>query len=165
MARAAGLLAVLLLAACAARPGGALVEPQGFRGIPWGARAGDHADLRQVGEGREERCYVREGERYAVGEVEVQNIYYCFFKDTFYHARVEFAPEEFPGVKYLLYLKYGLPDGADGDQADLQDESVTRYYWEFPGTRLVLSDSGSINYYSKSGTAQWMRSLGVFDEI
>ncbi|HOP45152.1 MAG TPA: TIGR00341 family protein [Flavobacteriales bacterium] len=37
--------------------------------------------------------------------------------------------------------------------------------FDFPETRVVLSDSGTLNYYSKSGTALWMRALDVFDDI
>lgn len=159
------LAAVLALCSCAARPWGALVEPVGFRGLAWGAKASQNQDLRQLGQDGDETCYVREGEKYKIGEIEVQNIYYCFFQDQFYHARVEFAPEDFPGVKYLLYLKYGLPDGVDNDAGESTDESLNRYYWEFPDTRLVLTDSGTLNYYSKSGTERWMRALDVFDDM
>ncbi len=159
------LAAALALCSCAARPGGALAEPGGFRGLAWGEKASTRAELRQVGEDGDEICYVREGEKYRIGEIEVQNIYYCFFQDGFYHARVEFAPEDFPGVKYLLYLKYGLPAGADSDPAGSTDESLTRYYWEFSDTRMVLTDSGTLNYYAKSGTERWMRALGVFDDM
>jgi len=159
------LAAALALCACAARPWGALAEPVGFRNLAWGAKASLRQDLRQVGEDGDETCFVREGEKYRVGDIEVQNIYYCFFQDTFYHARVEFAPEDFPGVKYLLYLKYGLADSVDEEPGESQDGVLTRYYWEFPETRVVLSDSGTLNYYSKSGTALWMRALDVFDDI
>ncbi|MEW5774289.1 MAG: hypothetical protein AB1916_12285 [Thermodesulfobacteriota bacterium] len=157
--------AALALCSCAARPWGALAEPGGFRGLAWGARASDRPELRQVGEDGDETCYVRQGEKYRIGEIEVQNIYYCFFQDAFYHARVEFPPEQFPGVKYLLYLKYGLPHGADNEPGESPDEFMTRYYWEFSDTRLALSDSGTLNYFSKSGTARWMRALDVFDDI
>lgn len=163
------LAAALTLCSCAARPWGALAEPEGFRGLAWGVKASDRPELRQVGEDGDENCFVREGEKYRIGEIEVQNIYYCFFQDHFYHARVEFAPEAFAGVKYLLYLKYGLPDGVDNEPGDPTDESsdqaLNRYYWEFTNTRVVLTDSGTINYYSKSGTARWMRALNVFDDI
>lgn len=159
------LAAVLALCSCAQRPWGALVEPAGFRNLAWGTPASLRPDLRQVGEDGDETCYVREGEKYRVGQIEVQNVYYCFFQDKFYHARIEFAPEDFAGIKYLLYLKYGLADSVDNDPGESQDEALTRYYWEFPETRVVLSDSGTLNYYSKSGTALWMRALGVFDDI
>ena len=159
------LAAALVLCSCAARPMGAMVEPAGFRNLAWGAKASDRQDLRQVGEDGDESCFVREGEKYRVGDIEVQNIYYCFFQDSFYHARVEFAPEDFPGVKYLLYLKYGLPDGVDDDPGESEDQALTRYYWEFPETRMVLTDSGTLNYYSKAGTTRWMRALDVFDDI
>jgi hypothetical protein len=162
------LAAVLALCSCAARPSGArgaLAEPAGFRGMAWGAKATDRPELRQVGEDGDETCFVREGEKYRIGDIEVQNIYYCFFQDSFYHARVEFAPEDFAGVKYLLYLKYGLADGVDNDPGETLDQPLTRYYWEFPDTRMVLTDSGTLNYFSKSGTERWMRALQVFDDI
>ena len=159
------LAAVLLLSSCAFRSSGALAEPGGFRGVAWGAKASTRPDMRSVGVDGDETCFVRQGEKYAIGEIEVQNIYYCFFQDGFYHARVEFAPEEFAGIKYLLYLKYGLPAGVDEDAVGPVDESLTRYYWEFSDTRMVLTDSGTLNYYAKSGTERWMRALGVFDDM
>ena len=159
------LAAVLALCSCAVRTTGSLAEPMGFRGLAWGTKASDRPDLRQVGEDGDETCFVREGEKYRIGEIEVANIYYCFFQDSFYHARVEFAPEDFTGIKYLLYLKYGLADGVDSDPGESEGQLLTHYYWDFPATRVVLTDSGIINYYSKSGTAHWMRALNVFDDI
>lgn len=159
------LVLALALCSCAARPRGALAEPGGFRGLAWGTRASDRPELRQVGGEGDDACYVRQGEKYRLGEIEVQNIFYCFFQDRFYHARVEFPPEEFAGVKYLLYLKYGLPDGQDSDPGQSADESLNRCFWEFPDTRLALADSGTLNYYSKSGAERWMRALDVFDDI
>ena len=161
------LVAVLALCSCAVRTGSqsALAEPAGFRGMAWGTKATTRPDLRQVGEDGDETCFVREGEKYRIGEIEVANIYYCFFQDSFYHARVEFSPVDFPGIKYLMYLKYGLADGVDSDPGESEDQPLTHYYWDFPATRMVLTDNGVVNYYSKSGTAHWMRALNVFDDI
>jgi hypothetical protein len=42
---------------------------------------------------------------------------------------------------------------------------VTRYYGSSRAPAWWLTDGGTINYYSKSGTERWMRALNVYADM
>ncbi len=117
-----------------------------FRGIPWGADKREVPDLVAGPKRAEAEAFTR-SEQKRVGDIEVDNIYYIFYKGKFGAAMIIFqGSSNFSGLKDALSQKYG--PGRKADQ--LQEE----YNWTLEDLTIhfeysAAKNKGSINYFFK----------------
>ena len=143
------LLAFLVLSITAANlVHAAQGEPDGFRGIKWGAEDKAPLDLSPLqGQKGSESFYEMKGELLQVGKAEIESIKYGFYKNKFYKGIIEFkSAESFKKLKEKLEEEYGT-----GKQPFAGTE---KYLWDWPNVGISLeykakTDTGSITYYYK----------------
>ena len=78
-------------------------EPDGFRGIKWGAKIGRLSGMELVGREGNEKYYIRAGDKLKVGEAAVEKITYGFYRDEFFKVRIHVK-----GLMNYLELKQTL---------------------------------------------------------
>lgn len=65
-------------------------EPDGFRGIKWGAPFSAHAkELTLVEKGKDENYYLRKGDKMSIGGAELKQLAYGYWKDQFVSVFIE----------------------------------------------------------------------------
>ena len=115
-----------------------------FRGIQWGA---DKKEVRGLTAGpqRENVEVYTRNENKKVGDIEVESIYYLFYKGKFGAAMINFqGGSRFSTLKEALRQKYGT--------GERPDASVEKYVWDLTDLKIILSfspvkESGSIDYF------------------
>ena len=84
-------------------------------------------------------------ENKSIGDIEVESIYYLFYKGKFGAAMINFqGGSRFSILKEALRQKYGTEEKPD--------VSVEKYRWDLTDLKIILSfspgkESGSIEYY------------------
>ncbi len=125
--------------------------PDGFRGIPWGARLDTLPQMTAVErEGDVAHCD-RAGEKKTLGPIETRLIDYSFYKDRFYHAAIIYE-RGFDVIQETLQDKYGPPD-ATRVKKDADGREYVLAEWVWPGQvyighrRFTDEDGGRIFYF------------------
>lgn len=144
-------LAVALMTASALFAADPAKEPDGFRGVPWGARLDSLPDMEAVDtEGDVVHCD-RKDEKKTLGPIATQLIDYSFYKDRFYHAAIIYE-RGFDVVQETLQDKYGPPDAAR-EKKDKDGRKYVVAEWVWPGKvyighrRFLDEDGGRIFYF------------------
>jgi hypothetical protein len=115
-----------------------------FRGIQWGADKKEVPGLTAGPQRENVEAYTR-NENKKVGDIEVESIYYLFYKGKFGAAMINFqGGSRFSNLKEALYQKYGT--------GERPDASVEKYIWDLTDLKIILSfspvkESGSIDYF------------------
>ncbi len=115
-----------------------------FRGIPWGADKKEVSGLLAGPQRENVEVYTR-NENKKVGDIEVESIYYMFYKGKFGAAMITFQGDSrFSILKEALRQKYG--------PAGKADPSAEKYVWDLTDLKIILSfspakASGSIDYF------------------
>ena len=109
-------------------------EPDGSAGIKWGTEGSevksDMVELRSISDPAEPNVkikiyYSRRGDNLKMGEAQLDNIEYVFWRGKFAEVRINATgPENFNHLKNFLFDKYGTVDKFRG--AYLWDGSVTQ---------------------------------------
>jgi hypothetical protein len=117
-----------------------------FRGIKWGedrkAVSGLLAGPQRAGV----EVYTRE-EKKIVGDIEVENIYYLFYREKLGAAMITFGgASNFATLKEALREKYG--------PAEKPEPLTEKYVWDLMDLKIILhfleeKGSGSIDYFFK----------------
>jgi hypothetical protein len=115
-----------------------------FRGIKWGedrkAVSGLLAGPQRAGV----EVYTRE-EKKTVGDIEVENIYYLFYRDKLGAAMITFGgASNFAALKEALREKYG--------PAAKPEPATEKFVWDLKDLKIILhflQESGSIDYFFK----------------
>jgi len=87
-------------------------EPDGFRGIKWGTNIDKLSRIELInigdyGDGR--KVYKRRNDKMAIGEVKLNGIFYCFWKNQFSSVGILCVPED--SVKLLKNLEHTYGEG------------------------------------------------------
>ena len=115
-----------------------------FRGIQWGADKKEVSGLTAGPQRENVEVYTR-NENNKVGDIEVESIYYLFYKGKFGAAMINFQGDlRFSILKDALRQKYGTWQRPDA--------SVEKYIWDLTDLKIILSfspgkESGSIDYF------------------
>ena len=115
-----------------------------FRGIQWGADKKEVTGLTPGPQRENVEMYTRNEEK-KVGDIEVESIYYLFYKGKFGAAMINFqGGSRFSILKEALRQKYGA--------GEKPDSSVEKYVWDVTDLKITLSfspgqESGSIDYF------------------
>lgn len=123
-------------------------EPDGFRGVMWGANLKDLPDMVADGVVGDEKWFKKNGDKLQVGEAELTDIVYGFYKDKFYTVIMGFDTfHNFKKVKEALFQKYGA-----GRQPN---RYLERYLWMGENCTISLdfnsmNKKGMIYYVYKS---------------
>jgi hypothetical protein len=119
---------------------------EAFRGIQWGADKKILTDLIAGPQKEKVEVYTRK-EAKRVGTIEVENIYYMFYKDKFGAAMITFQGDTNAAkLKEALIQKYG--------PAQKPDPSAEKFIWDLSDLKIFFdfasaNKSGSIEYYFK----------------
>lgn len=117
---------------------------ESFRGIQWGADRKEVSGLIAGPQRENVEVYTR-NENKSIGDIEVESIYYLFYKGKFGAAMINFqGGSRFSILKEALRQKYGTEEKPD--------VSVEKYRWDLTDLKIILSfspgkESGSIEYY------------------
>jgi hypothetical protein len=118
-----------------------------FRGIKWGTDKKVLSDLIAGPQRENVEVYTRK-EAKKVGDIEVENIYYMFYRDKFGAAMITFQGTSISArLKEALRQKYG--------PAIKPDSSAEKYIWDLAELKILFNflqtkESGSIEYFFKS---------------
>ena len=117
-----------------------------FRGIPWGADKKDVPGLIAGPQRENVEVYTR-NENKKVGDIDVQSIYYMFYKGKLGAASILFqGASNSSNLKEGLQQKYG--------RGEKPDPSAGKLIWELKDLKIIFQDgdkdkSGSIDYFFK----------------
>jgi hypothetical protein len=117
-----------------------------FRGIQWGADRNTLTDLIAGPQRENVEVYTRK-ETKRVGDIEVENIYYMFYKGKFGAAMITFQGAAISTrFREALRQKYG--------SSEKPDSSAEKYIWDLADLKIHLNfqpknESGSIEYFFK----------------
>jgi hypothetical protein len=108
-------------------------EPDGFRGIPWGAEASAYPDelVLETSE-RSMAMYARGTDKMAIGDAELTSIKYFFYKGRFHSVSINTkgAPNRRALIN-VMRVQFG--------QGVQPNQYVERHIWSGPTTMISLS--------------------------
>ncbi len=117
-----------------------------FRGVRWGADKNVISDLIPGPQKENVEVYTRK-EPKKIGDIEVESIYYVFYKDKFGAAMINFQGASIAAkLKEALIQKYGA--------AEKPDPSAEKFIWNLSELRILFTflpkdENGSVEYYFK----------------
>ena len=87
-------------------------EPDGFRGIKWGAEISTLKDMERVAQGKSSDAdvawYTRKGDTLDIGRAKLEKIFYSFWMGNFESVWIDFKGDEnFEALKKELFDRYG----------------------------------------------------------
>ena len=115
-----------------------------FRGIQWGADKKEVSGLTAGPQRENVEVYTRNEDK-KVGDIDVESIYYVFYKGKFGAAMINFqGASRFSVLKEALRQRYGT--------GEKPDPSGEKYTWDLRDLKIILSFSpgkgnGSIDYF------------------
>jgi hypothetical protein len=111
-------------------------EPDGFRGIEWAANISALTDMLIVESGKDSEYYCRKNDKMKIGDADIDQISYGFYKNRFYVVLVEYHGFlNFTKLKTILLEQYGKPDQPN--------RLMENYFW-FGGTVDIYFDYNEI---------------------
>jgi hypothetical protein len=117
-----------------------------FRGIKWGEDQKSLSGLLPGPQREKVEVFTRE-EKKTVGEIEVENIYYLFYKGKFGAAIITFrGTRNSSSLKEALHQKYG--------PSQKPEPAAEKFVWELTHLKILFQyagqdESGSIDYFFK----------------
>jgi len=97
-------------------------EPDGFREIKWGTNISELTDMLLVESGRDSEYYCRKNDKTKIGDTNIDQISYGFYKNRFYVVLVEYTGFlNFTKLKAILFDQYGKPDQPN--------QLMEKYFW------------------------------------
>jgi hypothetical protein len=119
-------------------------EPDGFRGIKWGTNISELNDMLVVESGKDTLYYTRKNDKMKIGDVDIDQISYGFYKTRFFVVLVEYRGyASFTKLKKILIDQYG--------KAEQPNQLMERYFWT-GGTVDIYFD---YNDMSKNGNVYY----------
>ncbi len=130
-------------------------EPDGFRGIKWGAKIETLKDMTKLFTKGDTAIYMRKNDKLQMGDAELQDISYMFWQDKFYSAYIQTKGYlNWSALKKVLFLKFGKGS---------QDNKYIEYYrWGLVSGKATIDIK--YNHKSKQGTLM-MRGNNIMDEM
>jgi hypothetical protein len=117
-----------------------------FRGIKWGEHKKAISGLIAGAQGASVEVYTRE-ERKTIGNIEVDDIYYMFYKEKLGAARIVFrGSSNSLSLKDALRQKYG--------SGEKPESTAEKYEWDMKDLKIIFqysgkNENGSIDYLFK----------------
>lgn len=109
-------------------------EPDGFRGIPFGASIADYESelLKQNERPTGEVVYVRRGDKMSIGEAKLDQLQYVFYKGRFYGARIGTSGQD---NKFALIRTFNAQFG----RGDRPNRYLDEYFWRGSQAHMLIS--------------------------
>ena len=119
----ATLLFLLIISVYVAIPAFAFQnEPDGFRGIKWGTNISELTDMLVAESGKDTLYYVRKNDTMKIGDADIDQISYGFYKSRFFQVLVEYKGYvNFTKLKAILIGQYGKPEQPN--------QLMEKYFW------------------------------------
>lgn len=115
-------------------------DPEGFRGIKWGANKSEVDGLSCSEITKDDHLYTRKEEK-KIGDIEVNDINYIFYKNQFCGAMIDFKGySDFAFLKDALSEKYG--------RGKRPNQFLEQYIWKFENV-LIFMDYSKITHAGK----------------
>jgi hypothetical protein len=117
-----------------------------FRGIKWGEDKKAISGLIAGAQGVSVEVYTRE-EKKTIGKIEVEDIYYMFYKEKLGAARIVFrGSSNSTSLKDALRQKYG--------PGEKPESTAEKYEWDLKDLKIIYqysgrNENGSIDYFFK----------------
>ncbi len=139
-----------------ARPSKSPSEPDGFRGVKWGANISMLKEVEMVEQDKSSKSqlvwYTRRDDTLAVGKARLENIFYAFWMGKFESVWIDFKGDEnFETLKKELFERFGKVAESEEllrktDKGGGREPSATKQAGEFYGwwgkvTEMALSYS------------------------
>jgi hypothetical protein len=101
---------LLIITFCITTPAFAFQnEPDGFRGIKWGTNISELRDMGLVEDVDDLKYYSRKDDKMKLGDTDIEQIRYGFYKDRFYTVKISFSEfSNFTRLKATFIDQYGL---------------------------------------------------------
>ena len=97
-------------------------EPDGFRGIKWGTNIRELTDMLVVESGKDTLYYARKTDNMKIGDADIGQISYGFYKNRFFVALVEYKGYvNSTKLKAILIGQYGKPEQPN--------QLMEKYFW------------------------------------
>ncbi len=121
-------------------------EPDGFRGIKWGADVSSVSGLSQIAADGNLLLYEKRDDRLQMGEVTLQQVIYGFYKGRFYMGMVYFPAVDFKRIEEMVTRQLGQPANPDNTPSKL--------IWDSDNVSVLLTlgdttDQGRLVYLYK----------------
>jgi hypothetical protein len=139
-----------------ARPSKPSSEPDGFRGVKWGANISTLKEVEMVEQDKSSNSelawYTRRDDTLAIGKARLDNIFYVFWMGKFESVWIDFKGDEnFETLKKELFERFGKvaeseellrkTDRGGGREASATKQAGEFYGWWGKVTEMVLSYS------------------------
>jgi hypothetical protein len=97
-------------------------EPDGFSGIKWGTNISQLTDMLVVESGKDTLFYCRKNENMKIGDADIDQISYGFYKSRFFQVLVEYKGYvNSTKLKAILIGQYGKPEQPN--------QLMEKYFW------------------------------------
>jgi hypothetical protein len=117
---------------------GALEQPEGFRGIPWGEHIKNLSGMEKVSLQEDIAVYRREGDPLEIGGTKVRGIEYYFFKGRFMGSYLYFDDfKQFTAIRNWTISTYG-----PGEKKNFY---LNRYNWWLKNILITLNYDARTN--------------------
>jgi len=122
-------------------------EPEGFRGIKWGANIAELPDMSLAEDSGETKYYHRENDEMKLGDAAIERLAYGFYKGKFFMVLIEFNNfSNFSLMKEAFTHLYG--------EGDRKSKLLEDYSWHGETVDIMLqykgiSEVGYVAYWFK----------------
>jgi len=121
-------------------------EPDGFRGIKWGAQVSSVSGLSQIASDGDLLLYEKNDDQLQMGEVRLEQVIYGFYKSRFYMGMVYFPAVGFKRIEEMMTRQLGQPAKPDNTPSKL--------IWDSDNVSVLLtlgdgSEQGRLVYLYK----------------
>ena len=97
-------------------------EPDGFRGTKWGTNISELTDMLVVESGKDTLFYCRKNDTMKIGDADIDQISYGFYKSRFFQVLVEYKGYvNSTKLKAILIGQYGKPEQPN--------QLMEKYFW------------------------------------
>lgn len=119
-------------------------EPDGFRGVKWGAEAPSVPGLNQIANEGDLYFYEKSGDQLQMEQIKLEQVVYGFYKGRFYIGMVYFPAADFGKMQEIMTRQLGQP--AKPDKPDESDKTASKLIWDSANVSvlLTLSDSSGV---------------------
>ncbi|MHC1729010.1 MAG: hypothetical protein AB9866_23945 [Syntrophobacteraceae bacterium] len=110
-------------------------EPDGFRGVKWGADFASLSGFSQIAKEGDLVFYEKQDDSLQIEEVRLEQVIYGFHKGRFYTAMVYFPSTGLTRVKEIMTRQFGAPA--------TPDNTPSKALWDGSNVSVLLALSGN----------------------
>lgn len=108
-------------------------EPEGFRGIVWGADFSQLSGFSQIARDGELTFYERSDDQLRMEDLKLDQVIYGFYKGRLYTVMLYFPATGFTRMKEIMSKQWGGPSQPDN--------TPSKYIWDGPNVSVLLTSA------------------------